>query len=258
MNPTTASLQLPTTAERLSYHLSRYWIVYFTLAWLIYTGLPFLAPVLMAFSLSTPAHIIYFVYSFLCHQLPERSFFLFGPKFMYPLSQIQAAWQYTNNPLILRQFIGNTQMGWKVGWSDRMVSMYTSIPLFGLVWWSLRNKLKPLPLWGLFLFLLPMGIDGGTHFLSDLSGIGLGFRYTNQWLAALTHEVLPNWFYYGDAIGSFNSYMRLLTGALFGIGIVWFGLPMIDEIFQENVQNFKNRYLLNRRSVEPEPGTEAY
>jgi uncharacterized membrane protein len=257
MNHTAASLHSPTTMERLGYHISRYWIAYFIAAWLVYTGLPFLAPVLMEFSLGTPAHVIYFIYSFLCHQLPERSFFLFGPKFMYPLSQIKSAWQNTNNPLILRQFIGNSQMGWKVGWSDRMVSMYTSIPLFGLVWWNLRNKLKPLSLWGLFLFLLPMAIDGGTHFLSDLSGIGLGFRYTNQWLAALTHSALPYWFYFGDAIGSFNSDMRLLTGALFGIGIVWFGLPMIDEIFQENIHNFKARYWQTRRPVETEPWTTA-
>jgi uncharacterized membrane protein len=229
----------PTTTKRLSDHLSRRWIVYFTAVWLVYTGLPFLAPTLMESGFSTAGHAIYFTYSFLCHQLPERSFFLFGPKIMYPLGQIQIAWQNTNDPSILRQFIGSAQMGWKVAWSDRMVSMYTSIPLFGLIWWNLRNRLKPLPFWGLVLFLLPMGIDGGTHFLSDLAGIGLGFRYTNQWLVALTHYALPSWFYLGDALGSFNSNMRLLTGVLFGMGVVWFGLPMIDEIFQEPIHDYK-------------------
>jgi uncharacterized membrane protein len=45
---------------------------------------------------------IYFVYSFFCHQLPERSFFFFGENTMYSLSQIQAAWQNTVDPMILR------------------------------------------------------------------------------------------------------------------------------------------------------------
>jgi len=74
---------------------------------------------------------VYFVYSFFCHQLPERSFFLFGQKTMYSLTEIQAAWQDTINPLILRKFIGNADMGWKVAWSDRMISFYTSIWLCG-------------------------------------------------------------------------------------------------------------------------------
>ena len=46
-----------------------------------------------------------FLHSFFCHQLPERSFFLFGEKSMYSLREIQSAWQDTLNPMILRQFI---------------------------------------------------------------------------------------------------------------------------------------------------------
>jgi hypothetical protein len=40
---------------------------------------------------------IYFIYSFFCHQLPERSFFFFGEKSMYALTEIQAGWQNTAN-----------------------------------------------------------------------------------------------------------------------------------------------------------------
>jgi len=124
------------------------------------------------------------------------------------------------DPAVLRQFIGTPDMGWKVAWSDRMVSMYTTIPLSALLYAAPHRgkRLRPLPLWGFALLALPLVIDGGTHMISDLAGIGQGFRYTNDWLAALTGNVFPQTFYAGDALGSFNSWMRLITGVLFGLG----------------------------------------
>jgi uncharacterized membrane protein len=199
----------------------------------VYVGVPFLAPIFMKLGWDVPARLIYIIYSFLCHQLPERSYFLFGSKAMYSLSEIQASWQNTIDPLILRRFIGNPDMGWKVAWSDRMVSMFTSIWLFSLLWWPLRRKLKPLPWWGLVVLLLPMAVDGTSHFISDLAGIGQGFRDSNAWLAALTQNAFPAGFYAGDAWGSFNSLMRLLSGILFGLGLVWFGFPYVDEVFSQ-------------------------
>lgn len=139
----------------------------------------------------------------------------------------------TADPLILRQFIGNAQMGWKVAWSDRMVSMYTSLLPFAWMWWLLRRRIKPLPWSGFALCLLPMAVDGGTHFVSDFAGIGAGFRYTNAWLAALTQNAFPATFYAGDALGSFNSWMRLLTGVFFGARVVWFGFAYLQEAFDE-------------------------
>ena len=182
------------------------------------------------------AKVIYFIYSWLCHQLPERSFFLFGSSFSYPLVEIQNAWQGSLNPMVLRQFIGNPAMGWKVAWSDRMVSMFTSLWLVGLVWWPLRRRLKALPWWGLILFLLPMAIDGTSHFISDLAGIGQGFRDRNIWLDVLTQHTFPASFYIGDAWGSFNSLIRLLTGLLFGAGIVWYTYPYLDKAFTSHSQ----------------------
>ena len=87
-----------------------------------------------------------------------------------------------------------------------------------------------------------MGIDGTTHFVSDIAGIGQGFRYTNAWLAAMTNNVFPASFYIGDALGSFNSWMRLLTGALFGIGVVWFGFPYMDLALSEQTRILATRF----------------
>jgi uncharacterized membrane protein len=185
------------------------------------------------------ANVIYAIYSTQCHQMPQRSFFLFGPKAMYSLAEVQTVWQHTTNPLVLRQFVGNAQMGWKVAWSDRMVSLYGGLALFTVLWSPLRRRVKPLPWWGFVLLALPMVLDGGTHFVSDLAGIGQGFRDTNIWLAALTGNVLPATFYAGDAIGSFNSWMRMVTGMLFGLGVVWFVFPHLQRMFAEMVYNLE-------------------
>jgi len=207
----------------------------------IYAGLPFLAPVFMKLGWDAPARAIYIIYSFLCHQLPQRSYFLFGSKLTYSLPEIQSIWRNTFDPLVLRQFIGNPEMGWKVGWSDRMVSMFTSLWIFAVLWRWLRRWLRPLPWWGLVLFLLPMAVDGGSHFISDLYGIGQGFRDSNAWLVALTNNVLPPGFYAGDAWGSFNSLMRLLTGILFGLGLVWISFPYLNDAFTQQMKYVESR-----------------
>jgi uncharacterized membrane protein len=220
------------TSKNVNRKIQNTWIVWFGIVYGIFILLPFIAPVLMDIGWKGAGNSLYFIYSFLCHQLPERSYFLFGSKFTYSLSEIQSAWQNTINPMLLRQFTGEPQMGWKVAWSDRMVSMYSSIWVFGLLWYPFRCRLPRLPFWGLMLFLLPMALDGTTHLISDFAGIGQGFRDSNLWLAVLTHNALPLTFYIGDAWGSFNSIMRLLTGVFFGIGMVWFGFPYLNEAFK--------------------------
>ncbi len=152
---------------------------------------------------------------------------------MYSLVQIQAAGKDTIDPFALRQFIGSAALGWKVAWSDRMVSFYGSIWLFALAWWPVRRKLKPLAWWGLALFLLPIVLDGGTHAISDLARIGHGFRDSNQWLSMIAGRAFPARFYAGDALGSFNSWMRLITGVLAGLGLVWFAFPYAEASLGE-------------------------
>lgn len=219
--------------KRLVLGLARHWLFFINVLIAIWVGLPWLAPVMMHVGWIGAAKTIYLLYSFQCHQLPERSFFLFGKQTMYSLAEIQAVWQQTTNPLILRQFIGNVEMGWKVAWSDRMVSMYTSILLGGLLYGLFHKIMKPISFWVFALFLLPMVIDGSTHALSDLAGIGQGFRDTNLWLQILTNNSLPITFYQGDALGSFNSWMRLITGLFFGIALVAFAFPYLNNAFAD-------------------------
>lgn len=227
------------SAKSFADWLARHWFETFLVVYGLWVFLPFLAPVFMRLGWEGMGRAIYFIYSFFCHQLPERSFFWFGEKTMYSLAEIQAAWQDTINPLILRRFIGNETMGWKVAWSDRMISFYTSVWVFALLWYPFRRKVKPLSWWGFILLLLPIAMDGGTHAISDLAGIGQGFRDTNQWLVTLTDNAFPATFYAGDALGSFNSLMRLITGPLAGLGIVWFAFPYVFQAQTYNQQLMK-------------------
>lgn len=224
--------------ERLSYP----WLEIFLIAYGIWILLPWLAPVFMHIGWTGAGKTIYFIYSFFCHQLPERSFFLFGEKTMYSLNEIQAAWQNTIDPFLLRKFIGNETMGWKVAWSDRMISFYTSVWWFAVVWSRFRHRLRPLRWPGFVLLLLPLIIDGSTHAISDFAGLGQGFRDTNQWLAWLTSSSFPASFYSGDALGSFNSIMRFISGLFAGWSIVWFAFSHLEASFGKDETQNKSRF----------------
>jgi uncharacterized membrane protein len=236
MNQTQPSIsalepRLNPALDRRAGWFSRHWVLIVGIILGLYAGLPFLAPVFMNFGWESPARLIYFIYSFQCHQLPQRSYFLFGPKLTYPLAEIQSLSPALLDPLSLRQFIGNPEMGWKVAWSDRMVAMFVSLWLFAVLWHPLHRRLPSLPWWGLLLLLFPMALDGTSHLISDLSGIGQGFRDSNAWLSIMTQRAFSPDFYAGDAWGSFNSIMRLITGVLFGAGIVWFSYPYFEDAF---------------------------
>lgn len=198
------------------------WLLLLSLTLLLWVALPWIAPIFMRFGWESAARPIYQLYSLQCHQLPQRSFFLFGPQVMFSLSEVQDVWDTSNDPAILRKFIGSGQLGYKVAWSDRMVSAYSSILLGGALWFLFRRRIRFFPIWAIALLSIPMALDGVSHMVSDLSGLGAGFRFENVWLAELTQYRFPQSFYAGTTIGTFNSWMRLITGTLFGIGVGWF------------------------------------
>jgi hypothetical protein len=94
-----------------------------------------------------------------------------------------------------------------------------------------------------------MVIDGTSHMISDLAGLEQGFRTSNVWLASLTGNALPASFYLGDALGSFNSMMRLVSGVLFGLGMVWFGFPYLNTAFSETANSPKKKLLPSANEV---------
>ncbi len=228
---------------RVSLWLFEHWIVVFSVVYGAFVILPFLAPVFMRLGWDALAWVIYTIYGTLCHQMAQRSFFLFGPQPMYNIAQLPTT--MTGNQaadmLALRGFIGSTAFGWKVAWSDRMVSLYGGVWLAGLAYGILRRRpVRPLHWITVALLAVPIVLDGGTHTISDFTGgLASGFRYTNQWLANLTGNSLPNWFYAGDAVGSFNSFMRLISGLLFAFAMVWWIFPYIDRSLRESAATLR-------------------
>lgn len=213
----------------------QHWLALFIMFFGLFNLLPFLAPVAAKVGFTQAADAIYTMYAPLCHQMAQRSFFLFGDQLMYSPEQlpIGLTTNSTANMLALKGFDGNAIIGWKVAWSDRMIYMYGATWFAAVIYAvaSRHRRVKRLSIGLFILLMLPMAVDGITHLLSDLSAGGLfaGFRYTNDWLVDLTANTLPTWFYAGDGLGSFNAWMRLVSGLGFGIALVWTIFPLLEQ-----------------------------
>lgn len=236
------SPNLAISINRLALGFSRHGLLIVNIILGVWLFLPWLAPVLMVVGLEGGGNLIYKFYSFQCHQLPQRSYFLFGPQTMVPMADIYAVWPYLDQ-FQLRQFVGTPELGYKVAWSDRMVSLYMPLLVGGLLfalarWWRGRTSgeargWRPLPFRWWLVALVPLGLDGFSHMISDVISFWNGFRYTNAWLAELTNNAFAPTFYAGDALGSFNWWMRLLTGLLAGAATAWAIYPYLEEAFAD-------------------------
>jgi len=189
------------------YRLASHWLALVNLFFGLYVGLPLLAPVLMNTGRTTPARLIYAIYRPACHQRPERSYFLDGPKVAYTPQELEAAGVRVG---LFSRDIGNAAVGWKVAFCERDVAIYGSIFLGGLAYGLLRRRRgKWLMRFRYYLvFVVPMGMDG----VLQLFGL-----YESTWL------------------------LRTLTGTWFGLGSVAFAYPYLDEAFRDI------RYGLERR-----------
>jgi uncharacterized membrane protein len=188
--------------DKLVLALAKHWLLLVNLVIAIYAGLPFLAPTLMALGYTWPARVIYTIYKPLCHQLPQRSFFLFGPRLAYSLDTLQELLgsETLADDSLASAFIGNSALGYKVAYCQRDAAMYGSMLLAGMVFGLVRHRLKPLP-FALYLVLLaPWVVDGLAQFL--------GF-YESTWQ------------------------LRTITGSLFGLGTVWFAYPYLEAAMGE-------------------------
>jgi uncharacterized membrane protein len=203
---------LASRADRLANWFSHHWLSAFNGFVAVYLGLAFLAPVLMKIGATTPASWIYTVYSFSCHQLGYRSFFLFGEEPFYPRDEFGAETGIDPNDLwAARAFDGNSLLGYKVALCERDTAIYACLLLGGIAFHFLRRKLKPLH-WALWILfgVIPIGLDGGTQLLSAIPFLHFPFR-----------ESTP--------------YLRVLTGALFGLASVWFAYPLVQESMDEDL-----------------------
>jgi uncharacterized membrane protein len=153
----------------------RHWLLFANGLVLLYGGLPWLSPLARAAGYERLGQLLFLIYTPLCHQRPERSFFL---------------------------------LGYQVAFCHREAAMYTSLFGLGLLFGLLRKRIQPAPLWVAGVLLLPMLLDGGTHLLDDL--LGLGLRGS-------------------DAIGTLNFWLRMVTGLLFAMAVVIALYPRLER-----------------------------
>jgi uncharacterized membrane protein len=197
--------------DRLIFQFAKHWLLVFNLILGLYAGLPVLAPVLMNAGVEGPARLIYTVYKPMCHQLPWRSFFLFGERPFYTEEYIVS--QVGREPVadlwVARGFFGTPELGYKMALCERDVAIYGSMVLAGILFGLVRKRLKPLP-WLIFLLLLvPMAIDGGVQL------IGLS-------------ESTP--------------LRRVITGGLFGAGAIWLAYPYFEMGMQDIRQELARKF----------------
>jgi uncharacterized membrane protein len=198
------------TLDRWIYRFAKRWLALFNLALALYLFLPVLAPVLVAHGAPRLGRLIYTVYRPACHQLPERSFFLFGPQRVYSLDELHEAELVApqDGPVERQRFLGTPGIGFKIALCQRDIALYGGMLAAGLVFGLVRKRMRPLKLWLFGLLLLPMGIDGGTQLL-------------------MLRE--SNWV------------LRILTGVLAGFACVWLLYPHLEGAFEDLRQQANQR-----------------
>lgn len=158
----------------------RHWLLLMNSAVLLYGGLPWLAPLLAASGHTRAARLLFLLYTPLCHQVPERSFFL---------------------------------LGHQVAFCHRESAMYTALLLGGLLYALVRRRVRAISLRATGLLLLPMLLDGTTHMLNELL----------PFVALRSAE---------HGVGSFNWWLRMLTGVLFAVAVVLGVYPRLERSFR--------------------------
>lgn len=180
--------------DRWGSNLGNNWLTVFNAVLGVFVTLPWLAPIFARLGWWPLADPIYTAYMLFCHQLPERAAFIFG-------YQVAYCWRNT--------------------------AIYTTIFLAGLLFAAARRGgpagrlhgwLQPMAIPLFVLALLPIGVDGLTHMF--------GLRETNAWFDSLTGGQFGT-FSVGDAVGTLNWWLRVISGSLFGYAIVRMVFPWV-------------------------------
>lgn len=110
---------------------ARHWLVAANVGLIVFSTLPILAPIFAALGYDGVASAIFVAYSLTCHQMPSRSYFIFGHQMAY---------------------------------CERNTAIYLSMALAGLAYARLRPRgLRPLGVLWYAILILPMAVDGFTQ-----------------------------------------------------------------------------------------------
>lgn len=214
--------------DRMVEGMARHWLALFNSIVAVFVLLPFLAPLLMQLGLTGPANAIYLVYRPTCHQLPERSFFLFGVQAVYTVAELETEGALPHDTGLLEReqlrYLGDSEIGYKVAICERDVAIYGSLLIGGLIFgWArircaARGRTVPhLPVKLYLLLLVPMLVDGATQLV--------GLRES-------TWE------------------LRLITGVFFGLATVWLAYPHVEQAMSDTLRTLPSK---SRAAAESTP-----
>jgi len=161
-----------------------HWLAVVNLAMVIFIIPIILYPAFMATGNSTLvsiAGVIHAAYHATCHQLPDRSLFLFG---------------------------------YEMAVCSRCFAIYASFLAGGIMFYFLRNKLKPFSIIFYVILCIPMAIDG----FSQLFGV------------PIPRGIGPGWQLIWTELS--NNGLRVITGAIFGLGSALFVFPYMQQVFE--------------------------
>lgn len=116
-----------------------------------------------------------------CHQIPDRCLFIFG---------------------------------YQMAVCSRCFAIYVSFLAGGLLFYFLRNKLKPFHIFYYVLLCLPMAIDGTAQLFGVPFPRGIGPGMQLIWTTVSNNE------------------LRLITGAIFSLGSALFVMPYMQQILE--------------------------
>lgn len=153
--------------DRRIYGFARHWLLVFNIVAFFLAAMPFIIPFLASQGYTSLANWMHMSFGLMCHQMPERSFTLFGEQ---------------------------------MALCHRMTAIYGASFIAGIGYAIVRDRLPPLSFAGLAIMATPMAIDGFTQ------------------LFGLRESVWE---------------LRLITGSLFALGVMWFSLPRLESGFRE-------------------------
>jgi uncharacterized membrane protein len=107
--------------------------------------------------------------------------------------------------------------GHQFGLCERNLSIYTSMFLGSLLFVLTRKRLPGIPWWLWIVMILPMALDGTTQMF--------GLRESTLIL-------------------------RVVTGTLFGLGSIWFALPLMEQAMQEPMTPLPPKRMSQQQSIQ--------
>jgi uncharacterized membrane protein len=171
----------------------RHWLAIINVAMFLFIVPIVLTPYLMSTgnpALVTIGNAFMAAYHPTCHQMPSRSLFIFG---------------------------------YEMTVCSRCFAIYASFLAGGLLFYFIRDRLKPFHIFYYILLCVPMGIDGTAQLFGVPIPRGIGPGMQLIWTTLSNNE------------------LRIITGAIFGLGSALFLMPYMQQILIMEMEEEKLR-----------------